>query len=132
MISVDQARLRVARDLLTLAKRDSVAMRALIIAPGIDSSIIGFHAQQCVEKALKSVMALHGLIFPRTHSLDELHRLLTEAGQEVPLDIDLLNQLTPYAVSLRYDLDSEDLLTREQLKLIVEQALNWASGKIEN
>jgi hypothetical protein len=57
---------------------------------------------------------------------------LTEAVQEVPLDIDLLNQLTPYAVSLRYDLDSEDLLTREQLKLVVEQALNWASGKNEN
>jgi hypothetical protein len=50
----------------------------------------------------------------------------------VPLDIDLLNQLTPYAVSLRYDLDCEDLLTRERLELVAQQALNWASGKIEN
>jgi HEPN domain-containing protein len=71
MISVEAARRNVAVDLLELANRDAVAMRALAKVPEVDFSIIGFHAQQCVEKALKAALAVKGITFPRTHNLDE-------------------------------------------------------------
>ena len=35
-----------------------------------------FHAQQCVEKALKGLMAYHGQLLPRTHRLADLLSLL--------------------------------------------------------
>jgi hypothetical protein len=53
-----------------------------------------------------AVMAIHGITFPRTHSLEELHRLLTAADYTSPLPISALANLTPYALSTRYDLDS--------------------------
>lgn len=101
MISQAEARKRVAADLLTLANRDAQAMSALAVLPHIDFAIVGFHAQQAVEKALKAVMAAHGISFPKTHNLKELHDLLLEHGHTSPLTIDQLNELTPYAVTSR-------------------------------
>jgi HEPN domain-containing protein len=95
VISLAEARRRVAADLLTLANRDAQAMSALAALPHIDFAIVGFHAQQAVEKALKAVMAAHGISFPKTHNLKELHDLLSQHGYSSPLTIDRLNELTP-------------------------------------
>lgn len=130
MISQAEARKRVAADLLTLANRDAQAMSALAVLPHIDFAIVGFHAQQAVEKALKAVMAAHGISFPKTHNLKELHDLLLEHGHTSPLTIDQLNELTPYAVTSRYDLRSIDLLDHVGAELAVAQTLDWAKSSI--
>jgi HEPN domain-containing protein len=83
-----EAQKRVADDLLTLANRDAAAMLALAALPHIDFAIVGFHAQQAVEKALKAVMVAHGILFPKTHNLKELHDLLLEHGHTSPLTVD--------------------------------------------
>ena len=114
MISIDEARQRVAAELLGLAQRDAAAMRILSQAPEMDFSPIGFHAQQCLEKCLKGVMAKVGITYPRTHDLGELHKLLTTAKHAVPLNFKLLDDFTPYAVTTRYDIDQEDLVDRAQ------------------
>jgi HEPN domain-containing protein len=94
MTPLEDARRQVARDFVTLAERDAIAMRALAKVPEVAFAIIAFHAQQSVEKSLKAVMAVGGITFPRTHSLEELYRLLLEAGYAVPISVDLLMNLT--------------------------------------
>ena len=126
MISVDEARQRVANELLALAKRDAAAMRILSQAPEMDFSPIGFHAQQCLEKCLKGVMAKVGITYPRTHDLGELHQLLTTARHAVPMSLKLLDDFTSYAVTTRYDIDQEDLVDRAQAEAAVALMLAWA------
>ncbi|HEY5197241.1 MAG TPA: HEPN domain-containing protein [Solirubrobacteraceae bacterium] len=45
----------LARQLLERADDDVAAARALLAVPDVSDFIIGFHAQQAVEKALKAV-----------------------------------------------------------------------------
>lgn len=130
MISIDEARRRVASDLLVLAGRDAAAMRTLSQVAAMDFAPVGFHAQQCLEKCMKAVMASAGITFPRTHDLGELHRLLTSAGHPVPLPLTTLSDFTPYAVTTRYDLDEVDLLDRTQTESAVALMLAWATTTI--
>src|ERR1019366_1608391 len=65
-----------ARRLLVLAERDIISFRALSIHPEVDISATGFFAQQVVEKCLKAVAEYHGIVFRRTHDVDELVDLL--------------------------------------------------------
>ncbi len=130
MISIDEARQRVANDFLALARRDAAAMRTLSRASELDFSPIGFHAQQCIEKCLKGVMAKVGITYPRTHDLGELHRLLASAGHSLPVGLETLNDFTPYAVTTRYDIDQEDLIDRTQSETAVALFLAWASSTI--
>jgi HEPN domain-containing protein len=44
----------LARELLELARDDRAAAAALLEVGAVSDAIVGFHAQQAVEKALKS------------------------------------------------------------------------------
>jgi hypothetical protein len=79
---------------------------------------------------LKAVMAAHGILFPKTHNLKELHDLLVEHGHTSPLTIDQLNELTPHAVTSLHDLRSIDLLENVGAELAVVQTLDWAKSSI--
>ena len=48
----------LARAYLKLADRDIKALALLIRSQDIDDETVGFHAQQAVEKCLKSALAL--------------------------------------------------------------------------
>jgi hypothetical protein len=130
MISSDEARQRVARDFLALAQRDAAAMRVLSREPTLDFSPIGFHAQQCIEKCLKGVMAKVGITYPRTHDLGELHKLLASGGHAMPLSLETMADFTPYAVTTRYDIDQDDLINRVQSENAVALVLAWADSTI--
>ena len=132
MISIDEARQRVASNFLALAQRDAAAMRTLSRATDLDFPPIGFHAQQCIEKCLKGVMAKVGITYPRTHDLSELHQLLTAAGHSLPMGVAALSNFTPYAVTTRYDIDQEDLIDRVQSETAVALMLAWASSTINH
>lgn len=56
-------------------------------------------------------MALHGLEEVRIHDLGRLLELLRDAGVELPSGADHVDELTIYAVPMRYDelLDAESL-----------------------
>lgn len=64
-----------------------------------------FHAQQAVEKYLKSVLALHERAIPRTHDVEELARLCEALDSSLKAELSSLNlaELSDYAVILRYD-----------------------------
>jgi len=64
-----------------------------------------FHAQQAAEKYLKAIMAVHGLDIPRTHDLEELQLLCLKLVQDNDFKSLLLEELSDYAVSVRYDFE---------------------------
>ena len=130
MSPVSAASLRQASDLLRLAQRDQVAVESFKTLPEIDFAIIAFHAQQCIEKCMKAVLSKHEITYPRTHDLDDLCELLAEAGLDMPVSRELLNDITPYAVTSRYEVDAEDLVTYAQIDKAVTTTVLWANSLI--
>ncbi len=99
----------LAENLLALARRDLQAAEVLGDHPQVGDGIVGFHAQQAAEKALKAWLTLLGITYPRTHDLSLLLSKLEEAGAEMA-DLWELLELNPFAVQLRYEiLDDEPL-----------------------
>ncbi|MCY3023289.1 MAG: HEPN domain-containing protein [Planctomycetota bacterium] len=62
-----------------------------------------FHAQQAAEKSLKAVLAYYGAPIAHTHNLGRLAEEARVVAPALALDIPALDDLTPYAVELRYD-----------------------------
>jgi HEPN domain-containing protein len=75
--------------------------------------VIGFHLQQAVEKALKSILARHAIEIPRTHDLGYLIEALSGLEVEVSEAISSSDWLTPWGVLFRYDDDPTVSLNRD-------------------
>ena len=118
----------LARILARKAEGDAKAMRRLAPDPEIDDEAVGFHAQQAIEKWLKAVMAFHGLEEVRIHDLGRLLELLLDTGVELPQGADRVDELTIYAVPMRYDelLDAESL-ERDAAIALVKEVGEWAA-----
>jgi HEPN domain-containing protein len=103
-------------------------MRFLAPNPDIDDESVGFHAQQAIEKWIKAVMASRDLPQVRTHDLGELLDVLGEAEIEAPPGSNWLNDLSIYAVPMRYD-DRLDLepLDRDAVVRLVDEVGDWAA-----
>lgn len=123
----------LAARLIDKAREDATAVREFAASSTIGDGVIGFHAQQAIEKWLKAVVASRGEKYDRTHDLDRLIEAVTVADQTLPLDIDRLIAFTEYAVPLRYEdlLDAEPL-DRESTITLVEEVGSWAEEAIEN
>ncbi|HUU57213.1 MAG TPA: HEPN domain-containing protein [bacterium] len=123
----------VAAALLSKAKMDygaMVAMRGQVAKLG---PVIGFHAQQAVEKAVKAVMVTKGLRLKRTHDVAALWNELIAAGIEPPALQTAPEVLTRFAVEGRYVelLEEPDVESvGEELFLDVERVLTWAKSFI--
>ena len=96
---------------LRKADADESALLLLASAARIDLAIIGFHAQQSVEKRLKAFLCFRKVAFPRTHDIQTLLDALSRSGVSVPVEIEASAELTPFAVTMRYDdiADEDDL-----------------------
>jgi hypothetical protein len=70
----------------------------------IPESILGFHAQQAVEKLIKALLAALAVPFELTHSLGRLQTALEAAGETLPSTPLHLDELSDFAVIYRYDL----------------------------
>jgi len=91
-----------------------------------------FHAQQAAEKYLKAVMAAHGLEIPRTHDLEELQLLCAELILDDNFKNLALEELSDYAVSVRYDFEFwPDVKTAVDAVKIVEHVRIFATTAIE-
>lgn len=123
-----------ARGLLARAHDDFFVVSRLAGESDAPGWVLGFHAEQAVEKALKAVLSSAGIEYPRTHNLVMLVQLLRQAQQSLPPNADELGQLVPYGVVLRY----EELLDDEPptcdpvwFVKVVEQTLDWAAACLE-
>jgi len=126
-------RLEHARRLLAKAREDEYVLKHLADDPRAPDAPLGFHAQQAVEKALKAVLAAHGVEYPLTHNLAMLAAALAEANCGAPPDAADLPRLTPFGVALRYDEEGEPSdveLERPWVVSCVGRTLAWADAKI--
>jgi HEPN domain-containing protein len=92
-----------AEVLLRRAKGDLQACQKLADDTEVDDNIIGFHAQQAVEKALKVALVLADADLPLSHDIAFLVRQVGESGIESPGEFSNSEWLTPWAAELRYD-----------------------------
>lgn len=83
--------------LLERAGKDLAACRVLMADDDMLDDVVGFHAQQAVEKALKVALVLFDVDFPRSHDLRELADIAVANDIEVPDTIREARWLTPWA-----------------------------------
>jgi HEPN domain-containing protein len=112
--------------LLASAQQDLAACQLLAKSAGIGDAIVGFHAQQSIEKSLKAVLSANMVEFRRTHDLISLMDLLQDHKLPTPPEADWLDELNPYAVEARYGTIAPDGLDRARALRAAEQVLEWA------
>lgn len=115
--------------LLRLARRDRGTFELLLPLPEAGLAALGFHAQQAAEKALKSVAVLLGLEVPRTHDLAALGQAILDNGTTLPLTVDQLRSLNPFAVEYRYDDELIPAISREVLAATLAVIMAWAEQR---
>ncbi len=91
---------------------------------------VGFHAQQCAEKATKALLTHHGIEPPRTHDIEALMQALPTP---TPLDVSMadLVELNQYAVDVRYS-DDMSMTTEAEARAAVDVArIVWMHARDE-
>lgn len=119
-----------ARELLAASRRDQQALVILTRDAQAPAEIALFLAQQAIEKAIKSVFAMHGVVYRRTHDLLLLATLATEAGITLPVDRDLLARLGPYAVEFRYVGHAAPDVSVAEALVGVDESISWAMRSV--
>lgn len=126
--SLSPEQLEVAELLSRRAAGDLKAAQKLSPDPEIDEGVIGFHAQQAVEKALKVALTLQGVDFPKTHDLEFLVALASRHSIDVPEKVAASGWLTPWAAEFRYDDEPLHSLDRDIALELGSSAVAWCEG----
>jgi HEPN domain-containing protein len=116
--------------LLRAARADLRAARLLAADPAQANEVIGFHAQQAVEKAIKAVLAESGVEIPFTHDLSFLLDIVAERAIRAPQVVAEADWLTPWAVAARYGA-SDASLDRETAGTVAHAAVEWAKSVLD-
>jgi HEPN domain-containing protein len=121
-----------SRTLARKATSDAIAAREFAGNSDITDEIIGFHAQQAIEKWLKAIIAARGKSFEHTHDLRRLVHVAAHGLGNAPFDVDAVIALTQYSAPLRYEdlLDAESL-DREATVSLVGEVGKWAEDAIK-
>jgi HEPN domain-containing protein len=120
----------LARALLRRAGDDALLVRRVLDDLDIADAIVGFHAQQAVEKAIKAVLAVREIDFVQTHALGYLIELVESNGIEAPAALAEADVLGPWAVDFRYETESEPPLDRRAAMVLVDVLLRWAAQEV--
>ncbi len=120
-----------AARLLRKAADDLAIIEALLDNEAVSDDGIGFHAQQAVEKAMKSVLVVHGVAFRRAHDLSYLLQVAEDADIEVPDDVAATRWLTPWAADFRYDEHDIVGFSRAESLAGAKRAIEWAQGVLD-
>ena len=119
-----------AARLLRAARSDLRALHLLAADPEQSNDVVGFHAQQAVEKALKAVLVSASVEIPLTHDLGYILELLPEALGEMPASVARADWLTPWAVAARYG-GTDGALNREAAITVAAEAVRWATRNVD-
>ena len=92
----------------------------------IDIEKIYFELQQSAEKLLKSILSKHAIIFPKSHDIEQLVDICRLNGIVLTDDIEMLIELSDYAVEGRYSIIHDDLNESEKYIEIIEKLLKHA------
>jgi HEPN domain-containing protein len=125
--------LEYATLLISKARDDKFALDVLLENLKVADEIIGFHAQQIIEKTIKSVLALKSIRYRKSHDLAELIDLLKDNGIQIPSFLENAVNLTPFAVEFRYDFlppenENSERINRAEINELAQNAIDWASS----
>jgi HEPN domain-containing protein len=90
----------VTADWLRSAQADLETIDAILNNPKL-TTMVAFHAQQCVEKCLKALVEEFAIEVGKTHNLLAL-KAAVESQQAIDLDEDTLSLLNKLYISSRY------------------------------
>lgn len=90
----------ITADWLSSAKKDIETIDAILGNLNL-TAVVAFHAQQCVEKCLKSLLEEFDIDVQKTHNLLTL-KAAVERKQPISLDEDTLSLLNKLYISSRY------------------------------
>lgn len=113
---------------LIKAKQDLVLVEQVIDNPHVANEIKYFHLQQSVEKAMKALLSFKGVQFPKTHDLEDLIDLADENHVSLPESMNILAELTPYAVEFRYALILDSLHEPEYYLVHVREFIKFVEN----
>ena len=93
---------------------------------------MAFAAQQAIEKAIKAVLVLQQIDFPRSHDIGELLGLLTDPRVAFPAPVPQADRLTDYATGARYPGHPDPVTEAEYREAVdlAEQFVRWAEKLI--
>jgi len=120
---------QLVNDWMKRAESNLARARAGKVSEKVLYEDLCFDCQQSAEKAIKALLISLDKEFPWKHSLVILLALVSEAGIEIPEEIEKSAKLTEYAVEIRYPGEREPVSEdeyREALKL-AEKVFNWVS-----
>lgn len=120
----------LARRLAEKARGDEIAVDKLIDDAAVPDEVIGFHAQQAIEKLLKAALAHRGVAPPRIHDLARLGALLEEDGAAPPPAVREARRLTAWAVEFRYDDVLAERLDRERVRSGLADVRRWVDAAL--
>ncbi len=117
--------------LLRKASEDEFTIEKLLPDPASPDEVIGFHAQQAVEKMLRAALTLYTVRYPYIHHLATLLDLLRENGISFPEELEEVRRLTPFATVFRYEhlpAEPRGPFNRSWALNCVRQARAWAES----
>lgn len=102
--------------LLQKAEIDLKTIENLIEHDDSPAESICFHAQQAVEKYLKAYLQFLEIKYNPSHDLDYLIRLIIIKDADFECFYDIAEELTPYAVVIRYENDTDEYSAEDALR----------------
>jgi HEPN domain-containing protein len=120
-----------ARELALLlvrkAEGDESILDRLLDDSDVPDDVLGFHAQQAIEKRLKAVLTFHEIDYDRTHSIGYLTSLLEHHRIDLSEGREQIEELTPWAVAARYEDRFEEVLDRPAVRKQVSVVRDWSA-----
>lgn len=107
---------------LTFASRDLRAAKAVHELGSEYKNIVTFNCQQCVEKAIKGYLVFHNVRPPKTHTIKELAKTVSEINPGLGKKLMKADVLTKYAVVYRYPDAEKRPLTVKQVTAALKMA----------
>lgn len=87
-----------SKDWFYFARTDLLVVNVLFEQDEILYVTVGFHLQQCMEKAIKGYLKIQKIRFSKTHDMNYLLTLLEKANQGLANSLEWAGELTDYAV----------------------------------
>ncbi|MGH2879637.1 MAG: HEPN domain-containing protein [Solirubrobacteraceae bacterium] len=120
----------VARILLRKGIEDETLVRTVADNHDIADAIVGFHAQQAIEKYAKAVLTAHGVEYAKRHDLDYLIDLVQKQDIAAPEQLSASETLSAWAVESRYD-EAMPALDRSATLAFLSPLRTWAEQEIQ-
>jgi HEPN domain-containing protein len=121
-----------AKQLLDMANKDHSALSNMLDSENFSDEVFGFHAQQTIEKALKAWIAVRGLVYPKSHDVSALVKILRDDGQDLS-KFPNLEDYTVFAVQYRYEAyDDEDEIDRGEAVEKTQLFLSHVQGILDS